>query len=59
MSLSIVLPSDQMMANQFSHTTVQCLTAIAQHHGLQINPEQLIHEYALADEEPTLPLVFA
>jgi len=46
-----------MMANKFSHTIVQCLTAIAQHHGLQINPERLIHEYALADEEPALPLV--
>ena len=45
------------MANKFSHTIVQCLTAIAQHHGLQINPERLIHEYALADEEPALPLV--
>ncbi len=46
-----------MMADKFSHTIVQCLTAIAQHHGLQINPERLIHEYALTDEEPALPLV--
>jgi ATP-binding cassette subfamily B protein len=46
-----------MMADKFSHTFVQCLTAIAQHHGLQINPERLIHEYALTDEEPALPLV--
>ena len=46
-----------MMADKFPHTVVQCLTAIAQHHGLQINPERLIHEYALADEEPALPLV--
>jgi subfamily B ATP-binding cassette protein HlyB/CyaB len=46
-----------MMADKFSHTVVQCLTAIAQHHGLQINPERLIHEYALTDEEPALPLV--
>ena len=46
-----------MMANKFPHTVVQCLTAIAQHHGLPINPERLIHEYALADEEPELPLI--
>ncbi|MEJ1959629.1 MAG: peptidase domain-containing ABC transporter [Nitrosomonadales bacterium] len=46
-----------MMADKFSHTVVQCLTAIAQHHGLQVNPERLIHEYALADEEPALPLI--
>jgi ATP-binding cassette, subfamily B, bacterial HlyB/CyaB len=40
------------------HSTVQCLTAIAQHHGLQINPERLINEYALGIDEPgTLLLV--
>ncbi len=36
----------------FSHTGVQCLTAIAQHHGLQVNPERLISDYALGKEEP-------
>ena len=46
-----------MMADKLPHTVVQCLTAIAQHHGLQINPERLIHEYALTEEEPALPLV--
>jgi len=45
------------MANKFPHTIIQCLSAIAQHHGLQINPERLIHEYSLADEEPELPLI--
>lgn len=40
------------MGDKFPHTVVQCLTAIAQHNGLQISPERLIHEYALADEEP-------
>ena len=45
------------MAEKFAHTIVQCLTAIAQHHGLQVNPERLIHEYALADEEPAPSLV--
>jgi subfamily B ATP-binding cassette protein HlyB/CyaB len=40
------------MAEQKSHSVVQCLTAIAQHHGLQVNPERLIEEHALSDEEP-------
>ncbi len=33
-------------------TFVQCLTAVAQHHGLQVNPERIITEYALRQEEP-------
>jgi ATP-binding cassette subfamily B protein len=41
------------MAEKFPHTTLQCLTAIAQHHGLQVNPERLIHDYALTAEEPS------
>lgn len=45
------------MGDKFPHTVVQCLTAIAQHHGLQVNPERLIHEYALTDEEPATTLV--
>jgi ATP-binding cassette subfamily B protein len=45
------------MGDKFPHTVVQCLTAIAQHHGLQINPERLIHEYALTNEEPATALV--
>ena len=40
------------MQTTFSHTSIQCLTAIAQHHGLQINPERLINEYALGAQEP-------
>jgi ATP-binding cassette, subfamily B, bacterial HlyB/CyaB len=39
------------------HTAVQCLTAIAQHHGLQINPERLIDQYALGIDEPGSLLV--
>ncbi|MCX7204819.1 MAG: peptidase domain-containing ABC transporter [Proteobacteria bacterium] len=35
------------------HTVIQCLAAIAQHHGLQINPERLVDEYALGNEEPS------
>ena len=45
------------MAEKFPHTTLQCLTAIAQHHGLQVNPERLIHDYALAAEEPSSPML--
>lgn len=40
------------MQAKFPHTAVQCLAAIAQHHGLQINPERLIDQYALGAEEP-------
>jgi subfamily B ATP-binding cassette protein HlyB/CyaB len=36
------------MSNKFPHSVVQCLAAIAQHHGLPINPERLIEDYALA-----------
>ena len=35
-----------------SQTFVQCLTAVAQHHGLQVNPERIMTEYALGHEEP-------
>lgn len=45
------------MSAPFPHSVIQCLSAIAQHHGLPVNPERLIHEYALADEEPSNTLV--
>src|SRR4051812_11217458 len=38
--------------DKFPHTAIQCLTALAQHHGLQINPERLIDDYALGAQEP-------
>jgi ATP-binding cassette subfamily B protein len=41
------------MSEKFQHSVIQCLTAIAQHHGLNINPEQIIDDYALMAEEPT------
>lgn len=41
------------MHEQYPHSTIQCLTAIAQHHGVQVNPERLVHEYAMDAEEPT------
>jgi subfamily B ATP-binding cassette protein HlyB/CyaB len=45
------------MAEKFAHSVVQCLAAIAQHQGIRINPERLIHDFALADEEPKAALV--
>ncbi|MGZ4968231.1 MAG: peptidase domain-containing ABC transporter [Methylobacter sp.] len=45
------------MSEKYPHTSIQCLTAIAQHHGLQINPEWLIQQYALAEEEPAPALL--
>jgi ATP-binding cassette subfamily B protein len=45
------------MQDKYPHTGIQCLTAIAQHHGLQVNPERLIQEYALGEEEPTSSLL--
>ncbi len=45
------------MTDKFSHSVVQCIAAIAQHHGIRINPERLIHDFALADEEPKTTLV--
>jgi subfamily B ATP-binding cassette protein HlyB/CyaB len=40
------------MPDNFAHTAIQCLTAVAQHHGLQINPQRLIDDNALGAEEP-------
>jgi ATP-binding cassette subfamily B protein len=45
------------MQEKYAHSTIQCITAIAQHHGLQINPERLIHDYALRSEEPTAGMI--
>jgi ATP-binding cassette, subfamily B, bacterial HlyB/CyaB len=39
------------------HTAIQCLTAIAQHHGLRVNPERLLHDYSLGTAEPALALL--
>jgi subfamily B ATP-binding cassette protein HlyB/CyaB len=41
------------MSAPYPHSAIQSLTAIAQHHGIQVNPERLLHDYALADEEPS------
>jgi subfamily B ATP-binding cassette protein HlyB/CyaB len=45
------------MHDKFPHTVIQCLTAIAQHHGLQVNPERVIDDYALGAEEPGAALL--
>ncbi len=39
------------------HSFVQCLAAIAQHHGVQVSPERLKEEYSLTDQEPKPSLV--
>ena len=45
------------MTERFPHTTIQCLAAVAQHHGLPVNPERLIEDYALGTEEPNAGVV--
>ncbi len=40
-----------------SHSFVQCLAAIAQHHGVEVSPERLKEEYSLDDQEPKASLV--
>ena len=35
------------------HTTLQCLTAIAQHHGIQALPERLVQDHDLGHAELT------
>jgi predicted O-linked N-acetylglucosamine transferase (SPINDLY family)/glycosyltransferase involved in cell wall biosynthesis len=40
-----------------AHTLIQCLTAIAQHHGLPIDLKRLIDDYALSAEEPDAALL--
>jgi len=36
----------------FPHTALQCFTAVARHHGVDLAPERLAHDYALTDAEP-------
>lgn len=35
------------------HTSVRCLVLIAQHHGLDVNTQRLVHDYSLENEEPS------
>jgi len=45
------------MAEAAPHSVVQCLTALAQHHGVQVSAGRLIDEFALSDQEPTALMV--
>jgi ATP-binding cassette subfamily B protein len=47
--------SDDSMGEDVSsmkHTAVQCLSLLARHHGLEVSPKRLIHDYSLEEEEP-------
>lgn len=37
-----------MQASQ--HTNLQCLALVARHHGVDLSPERLMHDYAVGDE---------
>ena len=45
------------MSAAYPHSTVQCLTALAQHHGVAALPERLVHDFALDASEPDSRLV--
>src|SRR5262245_56344224 len=36
----------------FPHTALQCFTAVARHHGVDLTVERLVHDHALAAAEP-------
>ncbi|CAK0749804.1 ATP-binding cassette subfamily B protein [Gammaproteobacteria bacterium] len=40
--------------NKSIGTAVQCLAAVAQHHGITLSPEKLDHDYAFERREPTI-----
>ncbi len=40
-----------------NHSTVQCLSAVAQHHGIAALPERLVHEFVLDASEPSTRLL--
>jgi subfamily B ATP-binding cassette protein HlyB/CyaB len=42
----------------FAHTALQCLVAVARHHGVDLSAERLRHDHALPDAEPD-PAVLA
>ncbi|ASY65928.1 putative secretion ATP-binding protein (plasmid) [Sinorhizobium sojae CCBAU 05684] len=35
------------------HTSLQCLVLVARHHGIDLSPERLLHDYALDDQPVT------
>ncbi len=36
------------------HTSLQCLALVARHHGIDLAPERLVHDYAVGDEPVTV-----
>ena len=38
--------------SSMKHTAVQCLSLLARHHGLEVSPKRLVHDYSLEEEEP-------
>ncbi len=36
------------------HTSLQCLSLVARHHGIDVSADRLIHDYSLKDEAPNL-----
>ncbi len=39
------------------HTSLQCLSAVARHHGIDVTPERLVHDYAIDQRPVTLRLI--
>ena len=37
----------------FAHTNLQCLALAARHHGIDLSPERLMHDYAVGEEPVT------
>ena len=36
------------------HTGLQCLALVARHHGIDLSPERLTHDYAIGEKPPTV-----
>lgn len=45
--------ADEELQRRARHTSLQCLSLIARHHGLDVSADRLIHDYSLEDEEPS------
>jgi len=37
----------------YQHTSLQCLALVARHHGVDLSPERLVHDYAVGEEPVT------
>lgn len=40
--------------NGIQHTSLKCFSLVARHHGVDISVDQIVHQYSLADEEPSM-----